>query len=185
MDNKRFSLEEFKALFPGRFESRDQLLREYESFQAVFKHLDRMPVPELSAGQKAAIFRRSWQGWQRDRSWLWPWLAVFRQPAVTFAAGVVLGCTLMFVAVNARADVSQPVAVKQSVSADRAAGVDQPLTVEHMRDRQVYRGRIVEKLYPQIENPKIVLEKTQGSSTPQRVLYGTLDGGEVDVVWNL
>jgi hypothetical protein len=40
-------------------------------------------------------------------------------------------------------------------------------------------------LYPQIENPKIVVEKAEESAVPQRVLYGTLDEGETYVVWNL
>jgi len=48
-----------------------------------------------------------------------------------------------------------------------------------------YTGKVVEGLYPQIENPKIVVERPQKSSTPQRVLYGTLDNGETYVVWNL
>ena len=47
------------------------------------------------------------------------------------------------------------------------------------------RYRQLKKLYPQIENPKLVVEKTQQSSPPQRVLYGTLDNGAICIAWNL
>ena len=179
MDNKRFSLEEFEALFPGRFESQEQLLREYRSFLAVFEQLDQTPVPELSARQKAEIFRRSWQGRRRDWSWTWAWLGLFRRPAVTFAMGIVLGCVAMLIVRSGEVHTPTPADIGP------AAVEDRPLTIERMRDTQVYKGKVVERLYPDIENPKIVLEKTQESSSPQRVLYGTLDDGEVYVVWNL
>jgi hypothetical protein len=180
MKSKRFSLEEFRTLFADKFESPEQLLREYQSLQAVFEHLDATPVPELSTAQKAEIFRRTWQ----DRRRLRIGLGVFRRPLVAFAAGIILGCTLMFAALNTRASASQPAPVGQSARRDRPVA-DRMLTVEHTGRTQVYTGKIVKCLYPQIENPKIVLEKTEGHSTPQRVLYGTLDDGAVTIVWNL
>lgn len=177
MNNKRFSLEEFAALFPGRFESQEQLLREYRSFLAVFEQLEQMPMPELSPRAKAEIFRRSWQGPKQDWSWVWAWVAVFRRPAVTFAMGLILGCTLMFIVLSVRLETAIPIAP--------AAVAEKPLIVERTRYTQVYKGELIERLYPQIENPKIVLEKAAESASPQRVLYGTLDDGEIDVVWNL
>lgn len=179
MDNRRFSLEEFAALFPGRFESQEQLLQEYKSFLAVFEQLDRTTVPELSVRGKAEIFRRSWEGRRRDWSRAWAWLAPFRRPATTFAMGIVLGCALMFVVLSARPDSPGPNAVEPTAPAG------EPLTVERTRYTRVYKGKLVERLYPGIENPRIMLEKTQESSAPQRVLYGTLDNGDVYVVWNL
>ena len=59
------------------------------------------------------------------------------------------------------------------------------LVIERTGDKEIYSGRIVQELYPQVENPKIVAEKTPESDSPQRVLYGTLDKGEIYVVWNL
>jgi hypothetical protein len=161
-------LDEFRTLFAGRFRSQEELLREYECFLTILDQLDQAPVPELSAGQKADIFRRSWQGRPQERSWL----VLLRRPAVAFAAGIILGCTLMFAVMNGRVELIQP------------ASADQPLIVEHAGQTQTYRGAIIDGLYPQIENPKIVLERTDRSS-PRRVLYGTLDDGEVYVVWNL
>ncbi len=177
MDNRRFTLEEFETLFPGRFESREQLLREYRSFLAVVEQLDRSPVPELSVRQKAEIFRQSWQG--RQRSWSWTWLHVFRRPAVAFAMGIILGCVLMFILLNDRLEVALPSVVAPVAAADR------PLTIDRLQHAEVFKGPAVERLFPGIENPEVVLEKTRGTATPQRVLYGTLDGGEVYVVWNL
>lgn len=179
MDNRRFTLAEFEALFPDRFESREQLLREYESFLAVFEHLDQSPVPELSARAKAEIFRRSWQVPRRDWSRAWTWLGVFRRPAAAFAMGILLGCALMFLLLNDRSDVAEPSAVMPV-----AAG-DKPLTIDRLQNTEVFKGPAVERLFPGIENPEVVLEKTRGNASPQRVLYGTLDGGEVYVVWNL
>jgi hypothetical protein len=173
MDNPRFSLEEFKSLLPDRFESQEKLLSEYSSFLMLLEQLDRLAVPELSDRDKAEIFRRSWQGRSRDRSPVWSWLGLLRRPAVTFAMGVVLGCMLMFTIARGRAAVPQP------------ASPQRPLAVERAGYTQIYTGRVVEGLYPQIENPKIVVERPQKSSTPQRVLYGTLDEGETYVVWNL
>jgi len=173
MDNPRFSFEEFKALFPDRFESQEKLLSEYNSLLMLLEQLDRAPVPELSAGQKADIFRRSWQATSRDWSPVWSWLGLLRRPAVTFAAGIVLGCSLMFAVAKGRAAVPQ------------SPLPPQPLAVEHTRYTQTYTGKLIERLYPQIENPKIVVERPQKSSTPRRVLYGTLDEGETYVVWNL
>lgn len=179
MDNRRFSLEEFAAMFPGRFESQDELLREYKSFLTVFDQLDRMPVSELSDRQKAEIFRASWQGRPRAWSWVWSRLDVFRRPAVTFAMGIALGCAVMFGVVKARPNAVEPVLPGPIATADK------PLTIEQVGGTQVYKGEMVERLHPQIENARIVIEKTKDSATPQRVLYGTLDDGEVYVVWNL
>jgi len=172
MDNPRFSFEEFKSLFPDRFESQEKLLSEYKSFLMLFEQLDRVPVPELSAGQKADIFRQSWQATSQERSPVRSWLGLLRRPAVTFAAGIVLGCSLMFAVARGRPAVPE-------------ASPQQLLAVEHTGHTQVYTGKLVEGLYPQIENPKIVIERPKQSSSPQRVLYGTLDEGQTYVVWNL
>jgi len=173
MDNPRFSLEEFKALFPDRFESQEKVLSEYHSFLMLLEQLDRVPVPELPAGTKAEIFRRSWQARPQGWSHAWSWLGLLRRPAVTFAMGIILGCSLMFAVARGRPVVPQ------------AATPQQALAVERTGYTQIYTGKIVERLYPQIENPKIVVERPEKSSAPQRVLYGTLDDGETSVVWNL
>ena len=173
MENPRFSLEEFKTLLACKFESQEELLREYDSFLMILEQLDQVPVPELSPREKAAIFRRSWQGQSQGRSWIWAWFAFLRQPAVTFALGLALGCTLMFACLKARSALPQPTLAEQ------------PFTVERTRYTQTYAGKVLQGLYPRIENPKMVVEQAQESSAPQRVLYGTLDKGEVYVVWNL
>ncbi len=173
MENPRFSLEEFKMLFAGKFESQEELLEEYKSFLLVFEQLDETSVPELTAGQKAEIFRRSWQPSARRQPGTWAWLSLLKRPAVTFALGLILGGILTLVCIG-----NQPITPV-------AEAVEPPLAVEHTRFTQTYTGKVLKELYPQIENPKMIVEKTQESSPPQRVLYGTLDEGEVYVVWNL
>ena len=173
MDNPRFSLEEFKALLPDRFESQEKLLSEYHSFLMLLEQLDRLDVPELSDRDKAEIFRRSWQERSQGWSMVWSWFGWLRQPAVTFAAGIILGCILMFAIARDGAAATQPTAPPQA------------LAVERTSYTQIYTGKLVEGLYPQIENPKIVVERPPRSSAPQRVLYGTLDQGQTYVVWNL
>jgi hypothetical protein len=179
MDKRHFSLEEFEALFPGRFNSREQLLREYRSFLTVFEQLDQSPVPELSAQEKAEIFRRSWQSRRRDWSRARTWLNVFRQPAVAFTIGIVLGCTAMFLVLDHQPEVVIP------SSDGPVAAEDRPLTIDRLQHAEIFRGPAIDRLFPGIENPEVVLEKTRKSVTPRRVLYGTLDDGEVYVVWNL
>jgi hypothetical protein len=125
------------------------LLREYRSFQAAFAHLDSMPVPALSAEQKAEIFRRSLPGQRQNRLPRRIGLGLFRRPAVTFAAGIVLGGTLMLAVTNVRAGLSQPGAVEQRASLGPPAA-ERVLTVAQTGRTQVYQGKIVERLYPQI-----------------------------------
>jgi len=173
MTNRYFSLEEFKALFPDRFGSREEMLREYVSFLSILDQLEETPVPELSARAKAEIFRGSWR--QRSYEWsrLWAWLAFIRRPAVTFTMGLVLGCALTAAALGHRIELAPP-----------TGAADEPLTIEHVGHTQTYTGKVIDGLYPQIENPKIVLERTNRSA-PKRVLYGTVNKGDIYVVWNL
>jgi hypothetical protein len=97
----------------------------------------------------------------------------FRQPALTFALGIVIGCILMSVVKNDPVDLSG------------TASADELLEIEHTRYSQTYKGKIIDDYYPEFENPKIVLEKTGEDAPPQRTLHGTLDNGEIYVVWNL
>jgi hypothetical protein len=173
MKNQRLSLEEFKELFQDSFESEAELLREYKSFLSVLEQLDQSIVPELSSGQKAKIFRQSWQERPQESSWILTWLDFFRRPAVAFALGVIIGCIVMTVVMNKRLDLTQTVSVEPL------------LAVEQTKYTQTYRGKMIEEFYPEFENPKIVLEKAGENMQPQRTLYGTLDNGEIAVVWNL
>ena len=81
MKNRRMSLEEFKALFHDSFESEEELLSEYDSFLSTFEQLDQAAVPELSSGQKAEIFRQSWQDRPQESPWILALLNFIRQPA--------------------------------------------------------------------------------------------------------
>jgi len=173
MKKQRLSLEEFKALFQDSFESEAELLREYKSFLSVLEQLDQAVVPELSSSQKAEIFRQSWQERPQEPSWILTWLDFFRKPAVAFLLGVVIGCVVMSVATNKRLDLVE------------TASADQLLTIENTKHTQTYKGKIIDEFYPQFENPKVVLEKAEESAPLQRALYGTLDNGEIYVVWNL
>jgi len=173
MKNQRLSLEEFKELFHDSFESQEQLLSEYNSFISTFEQLDQADVPKLSSGQKAKIFKQSWQKRPREYSWILTWLDLFRKPAVAFVLGIVIGCIVMSVAKNKRLDLTQTVSAEPF------------LAVEQTKYTQTYRGKMIEEFYPEFENPKIVLEKAGETTRPQRTLYGTLDNGEIAVVWNL
>jgi hypothetical protein len=119
MDKRRFSLEEFEALFPHRFATREELRREYESFLAVFAHLDRAVVPELSSSEKAAIFRNSWRRSATEPSRPRVGLACLRRPAVAFAAGIVLGAALMLTAVSGWRVRPQPLVAEQPLTIER------------------------------------------------------------------
>jgi len=173
MKNQRLSLEEFKELFHDSFESQEELLSEYNSFLSTFEQLDQAAVPELSSRQKAKIFKQSWQGRSQKSSWILTWLDFFRKPAVAFVLGIAIGCILMSVVMN------NPIDLAGTASADEL------LEVEHTRYSRTYKGKIINDFYPEFENPEIVLEKAGQAEPPQRTLYGTLDNGEIYVVWNL
>jgi len=173
MSNPRFSWEEFETLFPGPFASEQDKRREYEALLLVLEQLDEAPVPELSMRRRAEIFRRSWPQHAPERTSVWAWLALLRRPVVTFVLGLALGCALMFAWTRDRP--------AQAPAAPPARA----LAVERTRHAQTYGGAVVQELYPQIENPKLVVEKVRESSPPQRVLHGTLDNGKIQVLWNL
>ena len=173
MKNQRLSLEEFKAFFHDSFESQEELLTEYNSFLSTFEQLDQAAVPELSSGQKAEIFKQSWQGRPQESPWILTLLKFFRQPALTFALGIVIGCILMSVVKNDPIDLAG------------TALADDLLEIEHTRYSQTYKGKIIDDYYSEFENPEIVLEKAGEAAPPQRTLHGTLDNGEIYVVWNL
>jgi hypothetical protein len=173
MMKPRISLEEFKALFPDGFESQDELLREYSSLLSTFEQLGEAKVPELSSTQKDEIFRQSWQGRAQQSPWILTLLDFFRQPALTFALGIVIGCILMSIIVN------------DPIELAGTAAADEPLEVEHTRYSRTYKGKIVADFYSEFENPRVVLEKAGEAEPPQQTVHGTLDNGEIYVVWNL
>ena len=172
MKNHRLSLEEFRELFADGFESQEQLLREYNSFLATFEQLDQSAVPELSPGQKAEIFRQSWQGRPRESAWILTVFNFFRQPALTFALGILIGCIVMSAVRN------DPIDLTATASADEL------LEVEHTRYSRTYKGKIIDDFYSELENPRIVLEQAAADAPAQRTVQGTLGNGEIYVVWN-
>ena len=173
MRNKHLSFEEFKALFQDSFDSQEELLKEYNSFIKTFEQLDNMPVPELSYREKDNIFRKSWQRRPQEPSLLLALVNFFRQPAVTFVLGIVIG----FFAVSAITKEQTDLPIKEPP--------EEFLTIERTEYAQTYKGKAIKKLYPQFENPEIVVETAEESIEPRRVLHGTLDDGEIYVVWNL
>ena len=175
MHNQHLSFEEFKVLFQESFDSQEELLREYNSFLKTFDRLDEMSVPDLSYREKAKIFRESWQERPKVPSMLFMLISFFRRPVVTFMLGIVIG---FFLVSTVKSDKSEPpLPIKDSP--------EELLTIERTEYVQTYKGKIIKELYPQFENPKIVIEKAEETSEPHRVLHGTLDDGEIYVVWNL
>ena len=173
MENQRISLEKFKEFFQGSFESQEELLNEYNSFLSIFEQLDQATVPELSSGQKAEIFRQSWQDRPQEVPWFFTLINFFRKPALTFSLGIVIGCILMLVVMN------EPIELAGTASAQEL------LEVEHTRYSRTYKGKIIDDFYSEFENPRIVIEQADQVEPPQRILHGTLDNGEIYVVWNL
>lgn len=173
MKNQRLSLEEFKELFQDSFESQAEMIKEYNSFISTFDQLDQAVVPELTSRQKAKIFSQSWQGRPQESSWILVLLNYFRQPAMTFVFGIVIGCIIMSVIMN------------DHIQLTGTATAKEPLKVEHTRYSRIYKGTIIDEFYSEFENPEIVLEKAGQNAPEQRTLHGTLDNGEVYVVWNL
>ncbi|MFC1763104.1 hypothetical protein ACFL6U_13610 [Planctomycetota bacterium] len=173
MKKQHLSWEEFKALFDDCETSPEELLREYQSFLSTFAQLDRATVPELSSSQKATIFNRSWQAQPHESPWVYKLFYLFRQPALTFTLGIVLGCFLMSVARN------------DPINLTGTAKADELLRVEHTQNSRTYKGTIIDEFYSDFENPTLVIKKPKENEPPQRTLHGTLDNGEIVVLWNL
>lgn len=173
MKKQRLSFEEFKALFQYAFESEEELQKEYRVFLSMFEQLDRAPVPEMTSEEKATVFSRAWLERPQRTSLILTWINFFRQPAVAFVLGIVIGCIVMSSAKDRRLDLAQPVSANPL------------LTIERTNYTQTYKGKMIEEFYPEFENPRIVLEQAEESLPPQRTLYGTLDNGEITIVWNL
>ena len=76
-------------------------------------------------------------------------------------------------------------ATSEKLELTQTASAEPMLTVEQTKYTQIYKGKMIEEFYPEFENPKVILEQVEESSPPQRTLYGTLDNGEITVVWNL
>ena len=172
MKKQEISIDEFKAMFPGHYASEAQLQAEYQAFLQTIDQLEQMPTSELPDSVKTEVFRQAW--YQRRPNWSWDTLAeLWRRPAVTFAMGLAFGCLLMFIALGGSVKIAQ------------TAQASPMLAVEITGPVQTYTGKTLEGLYPQIENPKLVVEKTDSNASPKRVLYGTLDDGNIHVVWNL
>jgi hypothetical protein len=181
MEDSRFSFEEFKALFADDFESQEELRRQYDSFLSVLSELDRVPVPPFSSQQKAEIFQQAWRKQATGKPPVRAWLAQFVRVAAIFALGTAFGCASMFVAMKGHPAAPQPIAGEPS----KPASPESPLKVQYTQEGQIYTGEAIQELYPQIENPKMVVEQPPDKAEPRRVLYGTLAQGEITVVWNL
>ena len=80
---------------------------------------------------------------------------------------------LMFIGMRSQPQVSDPIAPAQA------------FTVQHAGPVKTYEGKILQAMYPQVENPKVTVEKNQETAKSRRVLQGTLDKGQVYVLWNL
>ena len=171
MNRPRLTYEEFKALFQEEFPLEEALKSEYDAYLAVFEPLDQFAVPLLSPNEKVKLFEHTWERLQHKSSNLSLWYGFIKRPAVTFAMGIFLGCVLSFFPSYVHFD------VVRSVQAEPA------LTIEQEGHTQIYKGKVIDQIYAQLENPKIVLEKKE-SSSPQPVVYGTLDHGEIYVVLN-
>ena len=171
MNRPRLTYEEFKALFQEEFPLEEALKSEYDAYLAVFEPLDQFAVPLLSPNEKVKLFENTWETLPTTSSRLSFWYVFIKKPAVTFALGIFLGCVLSFFITHVHVD------MVQSVQAEPA------LTIEQEGHTQIYKGKVIDQIYSQLENPKMVLEKKE-SSSPQPVVYGTLDHGEIYVVLN-
>lgn len=173
MKKQHLSFKEFKSLFRDAIKTEEELQREYRTFLAIGEHLDRTSVPDFTDNEKATIFERAWLERPPKIAVRWSWIDFFRQPAVTFVLGIVIGCMVMANTRNRSLDLIQP------------ASAEPLITVEHTKYTETYRGKMIDEYYPEVENPRIVVEQVEEASPPQRTLYGTLDDGEITVVWNL
>lgn len=142
----------------------------HEEFHLVLRTASRIPPPVLSPAERVDQFERAWERSGRGRQ-KQPvrWNEMWRY-ACSFGLGLLVGvvCILAFMQ-ETRAD------NRKEESARLRREIPQPL-----------RGKDLETVYSRLENPIIIVERTPDQTTAEKqILYGTIDEGKVQVIWNM
>lgn len=181
MNKKRFTQTEWHELWrnesgldgtmPDSPEETDQIMRMLEQVELATDET-------LSQQDKDMIFQRAWK-WsapqeREDVSWFAWMMPVKLKPVYMFVIGVCVGVWLTVQVQEGNLDIAQDVQAEDQV------------IIENSLYQKIFKGNAVKQEFPTIENPVIVVNKSQDrQQTISRAVYGTWDNGETVVVLNL
>lgn len=163
-----------------------QCRQEYDRIALTLDLCSRHEAPSLPPAEKVDLFEHAWQKAQKDRLHVNntyrnhrntpPYLALWKyisRPAFTFAFGLAVGVFLTLAYAQGSLDVAQE-------------AVAQPaLTVHGNGLVKTISGQAIDDMYPFVENPIVVTQPAKPyTQEKQRVLYGTVENGSIQVVWN-
>ncbi len=151
--------------------------QEFESFASTFDKANAYQVPQLKPNEHAELFEQIWSRHSSSvakTKWSLNVFAYLRHPAFMFTLGTFFGILITILTANGSLDPA------------REASAEPNLRWETNGISQVISGKIVDKIYPELEDPTITVVDTPGSSGKRKkVLHGTMNDGSVQIVWNL
>lgn len=153
--------------------------RRSESLAAALELAKRFPVPGLHPGERARMFEHAWAASRRGHNGSaerTPWFPfAFLRHAASFGVGLACGMGLLFVLMS-----------ESSAGNTKPPLPEKPVVQPAAKTPEILRGSPGEKVFPKLENPVVVEQPKPGKpETRQRVLQGTLNGGSIQVIWNL
>lgn len=155
-----------------QYETDADFWRELETLREQLTYCDAFEPPPIPPHRRVEIFEAAWRGSETHRGAVcyldWPikaWGSL--RSFLTFASG--LACGILFTLVLT---------------------LNEPESQSHMliEDHILFhtmRGKAVERLYPTLEDPVMVIENSTKGQSSRQVIYGTMDEGNINVVWNL
>jgi hypothetical protein len=158
--------------------SDDDFRRDYDSLIQVLDQIEQLPEPMLEPADKVDIFENAWSVCRPESSMfqqVYQWFtSMVWKPAVSFSLGILFGIGISFALWSGALDISQPVHADVELKFDSIGSVE------------TIQGTVLQELYPNIENPMLVLEPDSSNpSSSKRILTGTINDGSIQVVWNL
>lgn len=144
------------------------------------KLLQHMDTPLLSPSRKVQMFEAAWKQASHRPRWNWreTVAALLVRPAFPFAGGIAFGMVLTLMLVGSGQSSLPPLDAVPESHAD--------VEVTDYVFFETVTGNLVRQAYPHIEDPVIVNEKpTAEFPQSRRAVHGTMNNGQVKIVWNL
>ncbi|MBN2329751.1 MAG: hypothetical protein JXR73_21600 [Candidatus Omnitrophica bacterium] len=151
--------------------------KRYGELSAALDSARRLPVPELSAQERARMFEAAWQASElnqpeRSSGLAWPIL----RHAVSFCAGLACGAALLLAIVS------------QSGAHGFLSAPQGEITRPKNPIPAMLSGTPAAKIYSELEDPVILIQESKeedDSIQHRRVIEGTTENGAIQIVWNL
>ncbi|RJP22934.1 MAG: hypothetical protein C4527_20990 [Candidatus Omnitrophota bacterium] len=151
---------------------------EYDSLVLTLNQTNLHEVPALTTVEHAELFESVWNRSKASRTSSLNWIGFvmdrIQRPIVHFVAGLACGILLTVSIANGWLDTAVEAKAEPNIRWE-SNGLSQTVS-----------GRMLEKIYPDIENPTIsILNSSGNDSGSQKVLQGTMENGNIQIILNL